>query len=94
MRVIKIVDGPTSYPTGGFEIAVGEYEKISDCNVEMHPDTILGTTIIPGFKITLATTKAAATVQVFQMKGVEAWAEVAAGTNLSAAKFVLSGDAI
>lgn len=95
---IKIASGPDSYPTGGFEIAVGEYEKISNANVEMHPDTILGSSYIPGFVVSLATEKAAVTVLVTSIlchtAAVGGWGEIAAGTDLSACKFVLSGEAI
>jgi len=97
-QIVKVVDGPDTYTTGGFEISVGEYEKIVDCNVEMHPDTILGTTVIPGLKVTKATEKAAVTVQVFTIASDTAattWSELSNNSTLLAnAKFVLSGEAI
>jgi len=98
-QIVKVVDGPDTYTTGGFEIAVGEYEKIVDCNVEMHPDTILGTTVIPGLKVTKVTGKAAVTVQVYTIHmdtaAIDTWTELANNSTLLAnAKFVLSGEAI
>lgn len=94
-KVVKVVSGPSSYPSGGFEISAGEYEKLEDANVEMHPDTILGTSIVPGFDISLSGNKA--TVAVYQIASGSVsttWGEVSGGTDLSAAKFVLSGIAV
>jgi len=33
MRIIKTVAGPTSYPTGGFDTTIGEFEKVTDAQV-------------------------------------------------------------
>jgi len=96
-RVIKVVSGPSSYPSGGFEISAGEYEKLLGANVEMHPDTLLSSSAVPGFKVSLASKKAAATVAVYQIESGSVsttWSEVAAGTDLSPANFVLSGTAV
>jgi len=93
--VMKIVNGPSSYPSGGFEISAGEYEKLLSANVEMHPDTILSTSAVPGFDVSLAANKATVAVYQIQSGSVSTtWSEVASGTDLSAAKFVLSGIAV
>jgi len=96
-RVIKVVNGPSSYPSGGFEISAGEYEKLEGANVEMHPDTLLSTSAVPGFKVSLASNKAAATVAVYRIESGSVnttWGEIPGGTDLSNAKFVLDGIAV
>lgn len=101
---IKIVAGPESYFTGGFTISVGEFERIRDANVEMHPDTILGTTIVAGFEVEVSTVNASVVVKVDTIVAggtvdpagaVGAWKELAdSTTGLDSAKFILSGNAI
>ncbi|MEM1524814.1 MAG: hypothetical protein QW618_01600 [Nitrososphaerales archaeon] len=34
MRVRKVVTGPTSYPAGGFNVSIGELEKVSSAIVQ------------------------------------------------------------
>ncbi|RLC73312.1 MAG: hypothetical protein DRI26_01095 [Chloroflexi bacterium] len=94
----KVVDGPSSYSPGGFAVQVGEFEKIeSGVQVMMDPTTKLGTSAIPGFHTAVdANTPNVVRVQVFQAWWSDpsrAWEEVASGTDLSAASFILTGRA-
>lgn len=92
----KIQAGPSSYPPGGFAVQVGEFEKIANPTVFMDPTTKLGTSAIPGFHLTVASdTPNVVRVQVFQAWLVGSsglWTETAAGVDLSAANFIVSGE--
>jgi len=91
----KITDGPTSYTSGGFDISVGEFEKIQSAEVMVEPETLLGTGSLVGLE--LSYTGITATVKVHQIDSdsvATTWSEVSANTDLSGAKFILTGDAI
>ena len=86
----KVQAGTPTYSAGGFNIVVAEYEKIVSANIQMNPDTKLGTTVQAGFQITLRGNTAV--VQVFRRSaGAEAWAELPATFDLNAANFILTG---
>ncbi len=88
----KIVDGPTSYTAGGFDIRAPEFEKIKSAAVFMNPETLIGTQVIAGFDISLS--GVVATVEVDTIIGTGSWGELAANTDLSAGQFILTGEAI
>ena len=95
MKFQKITDGPSSYSTGGFTLRAGEYEKIENAEVMVEPETLLGTTKIVG--LDLSYTGNLATIKVHSLTSdsvATTWSEVAANTDLSGAKFILTGDAI
>lgn len=94
----KVVAGPSSYGVGGFVAQVGEYEKIASVMVQMDPGTKLGTSAIPAFHLAVdSNTPNVVRIQVFRAFWSDpsrAWEEVPAGTDLAAANFILTGDAI
>ena len=89
----KIVDGPSSYSTGGFTIRAPEYEKIVSAEVDVDPDTLLGTGIHLGLDLSYSGITATVMVDTVSTAG-GSWGELAANTDLSAGKFILTGDAI
>jgi len=94
----KVVSGPASYSPGGFAVQVGEFEKIeTGVQVMMDPTTKLGTSALPGFHTSIdSTTPNVVRVQVFRAWWSDpsrAWEEVPSGSDLSPAKFILSGKA-
>jgi len=93
---IQFMDGPDSYPTGGFEFGATQYEKIEDACITMHPSNAFGVNDVPGFQVTLLTAYAAATVLVetLDITTGSVWTEVAAGTDLSEKKFCMCGEAV
>jgi len=97
-KFVKIVDGPTSYSPGGFAVQVGEFEKVeAGVQVMMDPTTKLGTSCIPGFETAVdPNTPNVVRVKVFEAwwsDPTKAWTEVASGSDLNAAKFILTGSA-
>jgi len=94
----KVVSGPSSYSPGGFVVQVGDYEKVqNNPMVQMDPGTKLGTSAIAAFKTTVdPNTPNVVRVQVFQgwwSDPSQAWSELTAGSDLNAAKFILTGGA-
>ena len=95
MKFQKITDGPSSYPTGGFSISAGEYEKIAAAEVMVEPETLLGTGKIVGLELSYSGVVATVKVHGIDSDSVPTtWSEVAANTDLSGAKFILTGNAI
>ena len=95
MKFQKITDGPTSYSTGGFDIRAGEYEKIASAEIMVEPETLLGTGKLCGLELSHTGTVATVKVQEISMDSVATtWSEVLADTDLSGAKFILTGNAI
>ena len=97
-KFIKIQDGPSSYSPGGFAVQIGEFEKVEQPIAFMDPTTKLGTSAIPGFHCVVdSNTPNVVRIQVFEAWWSDpsrAWAEVAAGTDLNAAKFIVTGEVI
>ena len=92
----KVVDGPSSYIQGaGFEITVGEYEKIESASCMMEPETKLSTSAIPALVLSISNNSV--NVRVYEAypgdPTARDWAEIASGTDLTAAKFILTGSA-
>lgn len=91
----KITDGPSSYSTGGFDIRAGEYEKISRAEIMVEPETLLGTGKICGLELSYSKNVATVKVQEISSDSVATtWSEVSADTDLSGAKFILTGAAV
>lgn len=95
MKFQKITDGPSSYSTGGFDIRAGEYEKITGAEIMVEPETLLGTGKICGLELSYSGTVATVKVQELSSDSIATtWSEVSANTDLSGAKFILTGNAI
>lgn len=92
----KVVNGPSSYiPVQGFAIQAGEYEKIESASCMMDPQTKLGTSAIPALVLSISNNSVM--VKVYQCFPADPtarnWAEIPAGMDLSAGKFILTGKA-
>ncbi|MFA5186419.1 MAG: hypothetical protein WC551_08090 [Patescibacteria group bacterium] len=90
----KVQNGPSSYVAGqGFAIRAAEYEKIESASVMMDPQTKLGTSAIPA--LVLSISGSSVMVRVYQAFPADPtardWAEIDSGTDLNAAKFILTG---
>jgi len=94
---VKIQTGPSSYPSTGFEIQVGEYEKLQDVGLVMSPAQVVvsGVTLlatadvdsksgnVATIKVLKTTSTADATLGAFD-----------AGSSLATSEFILTGQAI
>jgi len=90
MRIIKTVAGPTSYTSGGFDVEVGELEKVVQAGVS--PWT-------GGYKSEVASitgNKVKVLVRYYDYDAAADGAaiEVTAGTDLSGVKFVVDAEGI
>jgi len=77
--VRKIASGPSSYPTGGFEVEIGELEKVEGAVVTVESGTFYHPQIV-------SITDNKVKIKVWEWTGTEI-AEVGAGTDLSGVKF-------
>ncbi len=85
MMKIKTVAGPDSYPTGGFEVEIGEFEKVTQAAVSVKTGSYhAGVPSITGNK---------PKVQVF-VGAAGADTEVTAGTDLSGETFTIVAEGI
>lgn len=81
--------GTASYSAGGFNITVPTVGLIKNASVFMTPSTLIATTKNVGLSVSIS--GAVATVKVLQRGQNALWNEVANGTNLSGADFILTG---
>ncbi len=90
----KTVNGPSSYVTGGFYIQVGQYEKLSSVSVMMDPQSKLGTSAIPSLEASISNNSVLVKVCEAYPGDPTArdWTEIAAGSDLNAASFIVTGD--
>lgn len=84
--------GTSSYSAGGFTITVPDVSLIKSAAIFMTPETLIATTKNVGLILTY--TGNVATVKVCQRSAAQPWVEVANGTNLSGASFILSGKGV
>lgn len=99
MKFVKVVDGPSSYSTGGFTQRIGEFEKVSGVSGMIDPETALGTGTLAGLDLSIgdAPDHNLVTIKVHEIDSdtkATTWAEVAADTDLSGADFILTGDGL
>lgn len=90
----KTQNGPSSYVAGqGFAIRAGEFEKIESASVMMDPQTKLGTSAIPALMLSVSGNSVMVRVyRAFPSDPTSRnWTEIASGTDLNAAKFILTG---
>ena len=81
--------GTASYAAGGFTITVPGIGKIQSAAIFMTPETLVATTKNVGLILSYAAN--IATIKVCQRSHDALWNEVADGTNLSGANFILTG---
>ena len=86
----KVQAGTPSYAAGGFNMVVGDYERIISASLDMNPTTKLGTTAIAGFQVDIKGNTAV--VSVYRRGALaEPWTELPAAFDLAAANFILTG---
>jgi hypothetical protein len=92
MLAIKSVAGPSSYVTGGFTVAFGEFEKVTKAvafcdrsQILEADDTVYGLRVSVSGNIVTIIVRTASTVGA----GPNAWSQLAATTDLSARTFTV-----
>jgi len=90
-RVSRSVAGPTSYPTGGFTVTIGELDRIQHCRVVARTEELLKATDI-NYSVEYSWSGNVITIAVYvqtvtNAAGAATWGEIAAGTNLSGVTF-------
>lgn len=86
----KVQAGTPSYAAGGFNIVVGEVERIRSASIQMNPETKLGTTVQASLSLTLRGNTAV--ISVFRRSALaEPWTELPVTFDLNAANFILTG---
>lgn len=91
-RVVKVVAGPSSYPTGGFAVSIGELEKVKDAIVQVlgAGEYLAQRASVSGNVVTIVVRNNIE--QAVNEGGTATYtigAEIAAGSNISGVSFLI-----
>ena len=90
--VTKEVSGPSSYPSGGFTVTVGEVEKIKEAVVIPNPSQILeADDTAYSVSWSVSDNKVTIVIKTLNVTGTSpvSWTELSGGTDLSGVKFTI-----
>jgi len=95
MLKMKKVSGPTSYATGGFTVTFGEFESIEDAIAVCDQSQVLeASNTAYGLRVSISGNRVTIVVSTIDVTAAApvAWAELAAGTDLSGRTFTVIAD--
>lgn len=91
MIIEKTINGPSSYPTGGFAETIGEFAELKNVSVEINdPNNKVVKWTFAGNVVTIVVKEISADTTT----GAISSTEVANATDLSALEFVITAEGI